>query len=43
VTAAPRFASRSGCDWQTSRRPFARSEAVVAGLVRARLYKEVQS
>lgn len=36
------FASRSGCDWQASSRRFARNDADLAGVVRARLYKEVQ-
>ena len=42
MIAAPLFASRSGCDWQTSRRAFARSHAESTVAVRARLYKEVQ-
>ena len=43
VNAAPRFASRSDRDWQATVRPFARNHADLAGVVRARLYKEVQS
>jgi len=37
------FASRSGCDWQASPRLFARCHADLAGVARARLYKEVLS
>lgn len=43
MTAAPEFASRSGCDWQASSRALARNRADLARTVRARLYKEVQS
>jgi hypothetical protein len=43
VNAAPWFASRSGCDWQATARLFARNAADLAAVVRARLYKEVQS
>jgi hypothetical protein len=43
MNAALLFASRSGCDWQTSACPFARNHADRVGAVRARLYKEVQS
>jgi hypothetical protein len=43
VIVARLFASRSACDWQGSCRPFARSHADPAGVLRARLYKEVQS
>jgi hypothetical protein len=43
MTVALLFASRSSCDWQASVRPFARSDANLIVVVRARLYKEVQS
>jgi len=41
--AARLLASPCGCDWQASGRPFARNDAGLAGVLRARLYKEVQS
>ena len=42
MNAALLFASRSGCDWQSTVRLFARSDADFAVVARARLYKEVQ-
>lgn len=42
MNGAPWFASRSGCDWQASLRPFVRTHAGFASVARARLYMEVQ-
>lgn len=43
MNAAPLLASRSDPDWQSRSRSFPRSHADLAGVARARLYKEVQS
>jgi hypothetical protein len=41
MNVALMVASRSDRDWQSTARLFARSYADLAGVVRARLYKEV--